>query len=73
MRKKLDEDKKRNKLIGIKVQANTREQLDYIANREQLTVSTLINEILINYIDNYFKIARINWEKVPPEEKRKEG
>lgn len=69
MRKKLSADIKRNSQIGIKVQTNTKKQLEYIAGREDLTLSTLINKILVDYISNYFKIAKINWEELPEEEK----
>lgn len=69
MRRKLPEDIKRNSPIGIKVLTETRKQLDYIASREVTTLSTLINSILVNYIENYFKIAKIDWEKLTEEEK----
>lgn len=62
-------NEKRSKQIGIKVQIRTRKQLEYIAAREDSTLSTLINSILKGYIDNYFKIAKIDWEKLPPEER----
>ena len=73
MRRKMAENEKRNRLIGIKVQLKTREQLEYIAERDQLTLSTLINNILVDYIENYFRIAKIDWEKVPPEERQLRG
>ena len=69
MRKKLAADIKRNSQIGIKVKNITKEQLEYIAGREDLTLSTLINQILVDYIENYFKIAKIKWENIPEEEK----
>lgn len=69
MRKKLSDDIKRNSQIGIKVQSKTKQQLEYIAGREDLTLSTLINMILMDYISNYFKIAKIEWDKVPEDEK----
>lgn len=69
MRKKLSQEAKRSKLIGIKVQQKTKEQLEYIAGREDTTLSTVINTILIEYIENYFKIAKIQWESIPEEEK----
>ena len=62
-------DVKRNKQIGIKVKTETREQLEYIAKREAKTLSTLINDILKDYISNYFRIAKINWNDVSEEEK----
>ena len=70
MRKKLNANEKRNNFIGVKVKSETREQLTYIAKREATPLSTLINSILQDYINNYFKIAKINWNELPPEEKR---
>ena len=70
MRKKLPINEKRNSYIGIKVQQKTREQLDYIAKREDCPVSTLINTILKQHIETYFKIAKIDWETLPEDEKR---
>lgn len=69
MRKKMPENEKRNRLIGIKVKENTREKLEYIADREQVTLSTLINGILVDYIENYLKIAKIDWEEVLSEDR----
>ena len=69
LRKKMTPDVKRNKQIGIKVKTETREQLEYIAKREAKTLSTLINDILKDYISNYFRIAKINWNDVSEEEK----
>lgn len=69
MRHKMGIDEKRSNQIGIKVQIKTREQLEYIADRECCTLSTLINNILKDYINNYFQIAKIDWNKIPPEEK----
>ena len=62
-------DVKRNKQIGIKVKTETREQLEYIAKREAKTLSTLINDILKDYIINYFRIAKIDWDEIPDSEK----
>ena len=70
MRKKLPINEKRNSYIGIKVQQKTKEQLDYIADREDSPVSTLINTILKEHIDRYFKIAKIDWETLSDDEKR---
>lgn len=69
MRHKMGIDEKRSKQIGIKVQIKTRKQLEYIADREGSTLSTLIDAILKDYINNYFKIAKIDWNKLPSEEK----
>lgn len=69
MRKKLNANEKRSNFIGIKVQTKTRDQLSYIAKREVTPLSTLINSILKDYISNYFKIAKIKWDELTPEEK----
>ena len=69
MRKKLPNDEKRNKIIGIKVKEETRQQLEYIAGREGHTLSTCIDIILRKQIEEYFELHRINWDTLPPEEK----
>lgn len=69
MRHKMEINEKRSKQIGVKVQIRTRKQLEYIADREGSTLSTLIDNILKGYINNYFKIAKIEWDKLPPEER----
>ena len=69
MRKKLNNNEKRNSFIGVKVQSKTRSQLNYIADREATPVSTLIDTILKDYIANYLKIAKIQWEDLPDEER----
>ena len=73
MRYKMGINEKRSSQIGIKVQIKTREQLGYIADREKCTLSTLINNILKDYINSYLKIAKIDWEELTPEEKRGEA
>lgn len=72
MRKKLPGNEKRNSYIGIKVQQKTREQLNFISKRDVIPVSTLIDGILKDYVDSYFKIAKIDWENLP-EDERGEG
>ena len=70
MRKKLNDDRKRNNYIGIKVQAKTKDQLFYISKRDQIPVSTLINQIILNYLENYFKITKLDWNTLTEEEKK---
>ena len=72
MRHKMGKDEKRSKQIGIKVQIQTRKQLEFIANREATTLSTLIDKILKDYINTYLSIAKISWEKLTPEERGEE-
>jgi len=69
MRKKLPIDEKRNKIIGIKVKEETRQQLQYIADREGHTLSTCIDIILRKQIEEYFELHKIDWSALPPEEK----
>ena len=69
MRKKLPIDEKRNKIIGIKVKEETRQQLQYIAERDGHTLSTCIDIILRKQIEEYFELHKIDWDALPPEEK----
>lgn len=73
MRKKLSKDIKRNTYIGLKVQSITKNKLKFIASREALPVSTLIDQILKEYINNYFKVTHINWDTLSPEERGEEN
>ena len=65
MRKKLPAEQKRSNIIGVKVQLQTRKQLEYIAKREAETLSTTIDKILRDYINNYFEIAKIDKNNLP--------
>lgn len=69
MRKKLPIDEKRNKIIGVKVKEETRQQLQYIADREGHTLSTCIDIILRKQIEEYFELHKIDWDTLPSEEK----
>ena len=69
MRKKLPITEKRSKIIGIKVTQEVKDKLNYIANCEQETLSTLINRQLEDYIESYFKRFKLKWEDIPPEER----
>jgi len=69
MRKKLPQNEKRNQIIGIKVKEETRQQLQYIADREGHKLSTCIDIILRNKIEEYFELNKIDWDALPPEEK----
>lgn len=72
MRKKLNKDEKRTKIIGIKVKNETNEKIKYIADREKLKVSTYIDDLLVKHIEEYFSHAHINWDKLTEEERRGE-
>ena len=69
MRKKLDTAEKRSNIIGIKVKQETRDQLEYIADREDTPLSSHINIVLQEYINTYFKHSHIDWNTLPEEEK----
>ena len=69
MRKKLPLDEKRNKIIGIKVKEETRQQLQYIADRDGHTLSTCIDIILRKQIEEYFELHNIDWDALPDDEK----
>ncbi len=73
MRKRLEATEKRSTIIGIKVKQETREKLQYIAEREGMTLSTWINSKLTEEINKYFSYAKIEWEKIPTEERRNNG
>lgn len=66
MRLKLDADSKRASLIGIKVKKETKEKIQFISDREARPMSTQINIILENFIENYFQKQNIKWEEYAP-------
>ena len=66
MRPKLNANEKRNAQIGIKVKQETKEKLEFIAEREARSLSTQIDIILKEYIDIYFYTSKINWEEYRP-------
>ena len=70
MRRKLSINEKRNAQIGVKVKCETKEQLEFIAEREAHPLSTQIDIILKKYIQEYFSKNDINWLKYAPQ---KEG
>ena len=66
MRPRLSENERRDCLIGIKVKKETRQKLEFIADREARPLSTQIDMILKEYMDNYFRIAKIDWNEYKP-------
>lgn len=64
MRKKLDPATKREHIIGIKVRKDIKEKIAYLSEVEDVPMSTYINKIIENYIDNYTKTYKINWVKI---------
>ena len=69
MRRKISEDEKRNKIIGIKVKDETKQKLQYIAKRECMQLSTYIDGLLVKHINEYFSHAHIKWETLSEAEK----
>lgn len=63
MRKKIEPNKKRSVIIGIKVKQETKEKIKYLSEVEAEPISTYINRILENHIEAHTKLHRINWEK----------
>lgn len=63
MRKRIPEDEKRNKIIGIKTTEEMKQQLQFISDREGRPVSSQIYYLLEEYINNYFAENKINWEE----------
>ncbi len=69
MRKKMSATEKRSVMIGVKVQPEIKEKLKYLAKREDKQLSTFINEILLKEIEETFKHAKIDWDKLSAEER----
>ena len=64
MRKKLDHETKRSKIIGIKVKPETQLKLKYLADAEATPLSTYINGILEEYISRTTNLHKIKWEDI---------
>lgn len=69
MRKKLDINTKRSKIIGIKVKPETQLKLKYLCDIEAEPLSTYINKILEEHIASTTKLHKLNWEEILKEEK----
>ena len=63
MRPKVDIEKKRDILIGVKVDKTTKAKIDYIAKREGDATSTYIFNLINDHIKQYTQYARIKWEE----------
>lgn len=63
MRKKLNPEDKRSKIIGIKVKPETYKKLCYIADMEAIKVSSYINELIERNIKIVTETHKINWEE----------
>ena len=68
MRPKVTKENKRATIIGIKSNEITKAKIDYIADREGKPTSTYLYELITKHIEEYTKIAKINWaEELNPE------
>lgn len=68
MRKKLNSDIKRSVIIGVKVKQETKDKIKYLSDAEGDAMSTYINNILENHIEERTKFGKIKWEEVFKEE-----
>lgn len=62
MRPKVKPEAKRDTMIGIKVNKETKEKIDYIADAAGEATSTYIFNLINEHIEQYSKMTKINWE-----------
>ena len=53
---------KRTCMIGVKVTEETRKKIQYVSDREQRPMSSLINIIIEKYLQDYKEKEGIEWE-----------
>ena len=63
MRPKIDENTKRNIIIGVKADKTTKAKIDYIAAAAGEKTSTYIFNLIKTHIDQYTKMTKIKWEE----------
>ena len=63
MRPKVSAEKKRKTILGIKTDNETKSKIDWIAEREGTPTSTYVYNLIKEHIDQYTKIAKIDWSK----------
>lgn len=68
MRKKLDPENKRTVIIGIKTKEITKKRIKSISEREGKAMSTQINIILENYIEQYLIDNKLTYKDIDIEE-----
>lgn len=69
MRKKMNPEEKRKYMIGVKIDQKTKQQIEWIAEREKTQTSTYIYELIKDHIQNYEKISKLNiLEEIKKEE-----
>ena len=49
-------------MIGVKVTEETRKKIEFVADREQRPMSSLINILIEQYLKDYEAKNNINWE-----------
>ena len=62
MRPKLNKEDKRISQIGIKVKEDTKNKIKFISDREGHPMSTQINFILEQFVEDYANRHGIHWE-----------
>lgn len=70
MRPKLDPNEKRSVIIGVKVTPKVRKQIEYLAEREAVGMSTYIAELIEQRIEQFTKDTKTNWDEELKEEKK---
>lgn len=60
MRHKMNPDEKRKYMIGVKVDQKTKQQIEWIADREETQTSTYIYRLIEEHIKNYERISKLN-------------
>lgn len=63
MRPKVEQEKKRGTMIGVKVDKTTKAKIDYIASAAGEPTSTFIFNLITDCITQYTKLTKINWEE----------
>lgn len=63
MRPKISDEKKRNTMIGVKVDKLTKAKIDYIADAAGEATSTYIFNLITDCINQYTKMTKIKWEE----------
>lgn len=53
---------KRIEMIGVKVTPETKKKIQYVSEREQRPMSSLINIIIEEYLKKYEIVNDIDWE-----------
>lgn len=64
MRKRLNEKEKRSVIIGIKVKKELKDKIQYLSEVDDIGMSSYINKILENHIENITKLTPINWNEI---------